>query len=178
MQTGHEDMIHDAQLDYYGRRLATASSDRTIRLFDVEGEQDYRLVDTLRGCVTRVEYAPADSAGTRVRFMASAGPIRPLAASSPRAPLTGKSSSGRRRTPPRASAAGQRSRSTPSTPPAVRPPLPHLTRARARAHGAVNAIAWAPHELGPILACASSDGKVSVLTFNSSSPSLLLAVPV
>ena len=32
----------------------------------------------------------------------------------------------------------------------------------------MNAIAWAPHELGPILACASSDGKVSVLTFNSS----------
>lgn len=31
----------------------------------------------------------------------------------------------------------------------------------------VNAIAWAPHELGPVLACASSDGKVSVLTFNS-----------
>lgn len=31
----------------------------------------------------------------------------------------------------------------------------------------VNAIAWAPHELGPILACASSDGKVSVLTFNN-----------
>jgi protein transport protein SEC13 len=29
----------------------------------------------------------------------------------------------------------------------------------------VNSIAWAPHELGPILACASSDGKVSVLTY-------------
>lgn len=40
---------HDAQLDYYGRRLATASSDRTIRLFEVEGESEYRLVDTLRG---------------------------------------------------------------------------------------------------------------------------------
>lgn len=31
---------------------------------------------------------------------------------------------------------------------------------------AVNSIAWAPHELGAILACASSDGNVSVLTFN------------
>lgn len=72
VETGHADMIvstalpsfatalklnplappspqHDAQLDYYGRRLATASSDRTIRLFDVEGESDYRLVETLRG---------------------------------------------------------------------------------------------------------------------------------
>jgi len=29
----------------------------------------------------------------------------------------------------------------------------------------VNAIAWSPHELGAFLACASSDGKVSVLEF-------------
>lgn len=41
---------------------------------------------------------------------------------------------------------------------------------------AVNAIAWAPHELGPILACASSDGKVSVLTFNSTRFSLSLPI--
>jgi len=31
----------------------------------------------------------------------------------------------------------------------------------------VNSVSWAPHELGAILACASSDGKVSVLTFKS-----------
>lgn len=30
----------------------------------------------------------------------------------------------------------------------------------------VNALAWAPHELGATLACASTDGRVSVLTFN------------
>ena len=28
-------MQHDAQLDYYGKRLATCSSDKTIRIFDV-----------------------------------------------------------------------------------------------------------------------------------------------
>lgn len=33
----------------------------------------------------------------------------------------------------------------------------------------VNSIAWAPYDLGPILACASSDGKISVLTFQSTS---------
>jgi len=33
--TDHQDLIHDAQLDYYGRTLATASSDRTIRIFQV-----------------------------------------------------------------------------------------------------------------------------------------------
>jgi protein transport protein SEC13 len=31
----------------------------------------------------------------------------------------------------------------------------------------VNSVSWAPHELGAILACASSDGKLSVLTFKS-----------
>lgn len=36
---------------------------------------------------------------------------------------------------------------------------------------AVNSISWAPHELGAILACASSDGKLSVLTFKSTFPS-------
>ena len=30
---------HDAQLDYYGKRLATCSSDRTVKVFDVvDGE--------------------------------------------------------------------------------------------------------------------------------------------
>ncbi|KAL8283250.1 hypothetical protein RQP46_006028 [Phenoliferia psychrophenolica] len=49
VETQHTDQIHDAQLDYYGRRLATASSDRTIRLFEVEGESTYRPIETLRG---------------------------------------------------------------------------------------------------------------------------------
>ncbi|KAG1251178.1 hypothetical protein G6F68_012412 [Rhizopus microsporus] len=31
-------MIHDAQLDYYSRRLATASSDHTIKIFNVDGD--------------------------------------------------------------------------------------------------------------------------------------------
>ncbi len=38
-EAGHQDMVHDVQLDYYGRRLATASSDRTVKVFDVVGEQ-------------------------------------------------------------------------------------------------------------------------------------------
>ena len=38
-EAGHGDMVHDVALDYYGRRLATASSDRCIKVFDVVGEQ-------------------------------------------------------------------------------------------------------------------------------------------
>ena len=42
VQTSHTDMIHDAQLDYYGKTLATCSSDRTIKIFDVsKGEPEH-----------------------------------------------------------------------------------------------------------------------------------------
>lgn len=44
----HSDLIHDAELDYYGKRLATCSSDKTIKLFEVDGENQ-KLLDTLRG---------------------------------------------------------------------------------------------------------------------------------
>lgn len=47
-QSGHDDMIHDAVLDYYGRRLATCSSDKTIQIFDIDGDQ-HRLTETLKG---------------------------------------------------------------------------------------------------------------------------------
>ncbi|KAL8929838.1 MAG: hypothetical protein Q9208_000982 [Pyrenodesmia sp. 3 TL-2023] len=46
--SGHDDMIHDAVLDYYGRRLATCSSDKTIKVFEIEGE-NHKLTETLRG---------------------------------------------------------------------------------------------------------------------------------
>ncbi|KAJ1612539.1 hypothetical protein OJ252_1225 [Cryptosporidium canis] len=46
--TGHSGPIHDTQLDYYGRRLATASSDHTIRVFDVSTDQPTFLAE-LRG---------------------------------------------------------------------------------------------------------------------------------
>lgn len=47
VDTGHEDMIHDAQLDYYSTKLATCSSDRTVKIFDVlNGQQT--LIATLQ----------------------------------------------------------------------------------------------------------------------------------
>ncbi|EKM51423.1 uncharacterized protein PHACADRAFT_263541 [Phanerochaete carnosa HHB-10118-sp] len=43
-------MIHDAQLDYYGKRLATCSSDRTVKVFDVvDGEAQRAAGHTLKG---------------------------------------------------------------------------------------------------------------------------------
>merc|ERR1719356_2253017 len=37
IDTQHDDMVHDAKLDYYGTKLATGSSDRTIKVYDVSG---------------------------------------------------------------------------------------------------------------------------------------------
>jgi len=41
-------MIHDAQMDYYGKKLATCSSDRTVKIFEINGATQ-TLVTTLRG---------------------------------------------------------------------------------------------------------------------------------
>lgn len=73
IETAHEDMIvrirfrserarihvilipfkHDAQLDYYGKRLATCSSDRTVKVFNVvDGEPSKSGGQTLKGYVS------------------------------------------------------------------------------------------------------------------------------
>eukprot|EP00188_Purpureofilum_apyrenoidigerum_P000652 Plantae.Rhodophyta-Purpureofilum_apyrenoidigerum.ctg12987.p1 GENE.Plantae.Rhodophyta-Purpureofilum_apyrenoidigerum.ctg12987~~Plantae.Rhodophyta-Purpureofilum_apyrenoidigerum.ctg12987.p1 ORF type:complete len:334 (+),score=36.48 Plantae.Rhodophyta-Purpureofilum_apyrenoidigerum.ctg12987:115-1116(+) len=49
IETGHTDMIHDAQWDYYGRRLATCSSDGTVRIFDVDAAGDRKMEAELHG---------------------------------------------------------------------------------------------------------------------------------
>lgn len=48
IDTQHDDMVHDAQLDYYGCKLATASSDRTVKIYDVSGKT-YTHTATLQG---------------------------------------------------------------------------------------------------------------------------------
>jgi len=49
VETGHSDMIHDAQFDYYSKRLATCSSDRLIKVYDITGDQQYCHVADLGG---------------------------------------------------------------------------------------------------------------------------------
>ena len=53
--TGHSDMMHDAQLDFYGRRLATCGADHCVKVFDVEGGAQ---TGEIAGCVrARAELA-------------------------------------------------------------------------------------------------------------------------
>ncbi|KAL3764330.1 hypothetical protein ACHAW5_003466 [Stephanodiscus triporus] len=48
VDTQHDDVVHDARLDYYGTKLATGSSDRTIKVYDVSGDS-YSPNATLAG---------------------------------------------------------------------------------------------------------------------------------
>lgn len=50
VDTGHEDMIHDAEMDYYGLRLATCSSDNSVKIFDLKNGS-HSLVADLKGHV-------------------------------------------------------------------------------------------------------------------------------
>ncbi|GAX74890.1 hypothetical protein CEUSTIGMA_g2336.t1 [Chlamydomonas eustigma] len=129
-ESGHSDMVHDAQLDYYGRRLATCSSDKTVKVFDVVGEQHVHLAD-LRG---------------------HEGPVWQVAWAHPRfGSLLASCSFDHRVIIWKETHEGQWQQVyiTPST-----------------LHTAsINSIAWAPQELGLILAVASSDGTCSVLEY-------------
>lgn len=40
---------HDVQLDYYGKRLATCSSDRTVKVYDVMEGGERKQVADLKG---------------------------------------------------------------------------------------------------------------------------------
>lgn len=47
VDTKHEGTIHDAQYDYYGRRLATCASDGSIQIFDVTKDNSARGETTI-----------------------------------------------------------------------------------------------------------------------------------
>jgi len=138
IETAHEDMIHDAQLDYYGKRLATCSSDRTVKVFDVvDGE--------------------AQRTGGGHTLKGHTGPVWQVAWAHPKyghilasCSYDGKVLIWKEQQGQGVGTGGW---------------------AKIKEHtlhtASVNSVSWAPHELGAILACASSDGKISVLTFKN-----------
>ncbi|KAF8516508.1 protein transporter SEC13 [Gautieria morchelliformis] len=140
IETAHDDMIHDAQLDYYGKRLATCSSDRSVRVFEVvNGEPQKKDGQTLRG---------------------HNGPVWQVAWAHPKyghilasCSYDGKVLIWKEQSQGQAQGGG------------------FGGWAKIKEHSlhnaSVNSVSWAPHELGAIVACASSDGKLSVLTFKN-----------
>ena len=135
VDTQHQDLIHDAQLDYYGRRLATASSDRTVKIFYV--------------------YAPDPANNPQQQEMVHAADILghdgPVWEVSWAHPMFGSllASCGYDR----------RVIIHKETPPNQWVQL-HVDEQQS----SVNSIAWSPHEYGLHLACASSDGAFTVLS--------------
>jgi len=152
--TAHEDVIHDAQFDYYGKRLATASSDRTIKIFSVEPGQPERLQTTLtghEGPVWQVCWAHPKF-GSIMASCSYDGTVvvwKETGAGSAAAPAQFK--------PQQQFGFNQGAPSSSSS---------WIKVKEHRLHDAsVNSIAWAPHEFGLSLACASSDGQISVITY-------------
>lgn len=142
-------MIHDAVLDYYGRRLATCSSDSTIKIFDVDSSsstsETHRLTDTLKGhdsAVWCVSWAHPKFGS----ILASAGYDGRVLIWREGASPAGQSGSG-------GSAAQGQGWS--------------IVFTHAQHTASVNLLSWSPHDCGCLLACASSDGTVSVLEFSN-----------
>lgn len=47
--TDHQDVVHDAKLDYYGKLVATASSDKSVKVYEIVKDQSYQLLADFRG---------------------------------------------------------------------------------------------------------------------------------
>lgn len=121
-------MVHDAQLDYYGRRLATCSSDRSIKIWDLNGDQHSGIAD-LKG---------------------HEGPVWQVCWGHPKygSPLA-SCSFDHKAIVWKEAPDGQ---------------WVQIYRTPAALHTAsINSVSWAPYELGLLLACASSDGSLSVI---------------
>lgn len=137
-------------MDYYGRKLATCSSDKTIRIFEVDGEQQ-RLVDILRGHegpVWQIAWAHPKFGNV----LASCGYDGKVIIWRDNASTMAAASEG-----------GHPAANTTSTGATI--PSQWVRVKEHLVHeGSVNSIAFAPPEHGLMLACGSSDGRVSVLT--------------
>jgi protein transport protein SEC13 len=58
VETGHQEMVHDAQLDYYSKLLATCSSDRSIKIFSADDPRTaIATINSHQGPVWSVQWA-------------------------------------------------------------------------------------------------------------------------
>jgi nucleoporin SEH1 len=60
INTDHKDLIHDVSYDFYGRRMATCSSDQSVKVWDIGEDGQWRCTSTWKthsGSVWRVTWA-------------------------------------------------------------------------------------------------------------------------
>lgn len=156
VDTQHDDMVHDAQLDYYGCKLATSSSDRTVKIYDVSGDS-YTHTATLQnhtGPVWSLSWSHPKY-GTLLASASFDGSVLIHRETRPRewTLIYGQTSSSTNNNTSAgtSSAANNQNPTTTNTTPTLH-------------ESSVNDVSFAPHEYGLILAGCSSDGKVSILT--------------
>lgn len=134
IETQHTDMVHDTQFDYYGRFVATASSDRTIKIFSVTQQA---------GAATGAAREPIAT------LHGHEGPVWMLSWAHPRFGNALASCS-----------YDHRAIIWKESQPGKWAPV-HIIGSHS---SSVNAVQWAPHEFGMLLATAGSDGAVFVST--------------
>eukprot|EP00794_Sanderia_malayensis_P005824 gene5824-6521_t len=162
VSTDHEDMIHDAQMDYYGKRLATCSSDRSVKIYEVIGTSQ-RLVANLKGgkfwCNICCTGFALETVFTQVSV--HDGPVWQVAWAHPMYGNLLASCSYDRKIIIWNEVGNE------------------WTKLYESAHhdSSVNSICWAPHEFGLMLACGASDGAVSVISTSGDGNWTLQKVP-
>lgn len=129
IDTGHEDMIHDAEVDYYGLRLATCSSDHSVKIYDIRSGA-HALIDDLKGHFGAV-WQVAWGHPKHGNLLASCSYDRKV--------IIWKEQNGKW----------------------------SKYYEYANHDSSVNSVQFAPVSYGLILACGSSDGSISVLTYQS-----------
>ncbi|CAK4518618.1 unnamed protein product [Aphanomyces euteiches] len=132
VETEHVDMIYDIKLDYHSQRIASCSSDRTVRIYEAKQSAPSTLVACLD--------VPCEGPLWRVAW--SHPKFNVLAAST----QCGK-------------IAFYRNKAPAGAPEAWGLLSVHQTRS-----SSINSIEYAPHEYGLVIAAASADGVVSVVT--------------
>lgn len=129
IDSAHRDIIHDAQMNFYGTKLATCSSDHLVKIFEVKPTGQSYLLTELSG---------------------HDGPVWQVAWAHPKFDNVLASCSYDKKVIIWKEISGKWQKIYEST----------------QHEASVNSISWAPHQYGLILACASTDTSISVLTFN------------
>lgn len=128
VDTAHRDVIHDAQMNYYGTRLATCSSDRLVKIFELKPSGQTYPIAELSG---------------------HEGPVWQVAWAHPKFDNVLASCSYDKKVIVWKEITGKWQK------------IYEWNQQEA----SINSISWAPHQFGLILACASTDTSISLLTF-------------